>query len=156
MLQRLYAQLPDYARPDNPVLRQVLSRGTRPPRRVRVLRLVLVGLLLTLLVFLVIPGWQVMTGIGYPSRDVPGFIGPIFLALYWPLVLAQIMIRTFSLTAASGVIASETERGTWDTLKVTSEGAILMMKTRWAAVFYRLRVPLIILLVLRLLFIVGR
>jgi hypothetical protein len=155
MLQHLYAQLPDFARPDNPLLRQVLSRGTRPPRRVQALRIVLDGLLLILFVILLIPGWQAVLGISYPSRDASGFLGSVFLALYWPLVLAQIVMRIFSLTSTSSVIASETERGTWDTLKVTSEGAILMMKTRWAAVFYRLRVLLIALVALRLLFIVG-
>ncbi len=155
MLQHFYAQLPDYARPDNPLLRQVLSRGTRPPRRVQVLRILLDGLLFILFVILLIPGLQAAIGINYPSRDAPGFLGSIFLALYWPLVLAQIVMRVFSLTSTSSVIASETERGTWDTLKVTSEGAILMMKTRWAAVFYRLRVLLIALVALRLLFIVG-
>src|SRR5207247_711501 len=50
---------------------------------------------------------------------------------------------------------NEVQHGTWDTLKVTTDGAILTMKTRWAVVFYRLRWLLVILLLTRVVFIVG-
>jgi hypothetical protein len=155
MLRRFYAQLPDFARPDNPLLRQALSRGTRRLRRVRVILMALSGLLFILFVALLMPGWAAAMGISFPSTDAPGFIGPVFLILYWPLVFAQVVMRVFSFSSTSSVIASETRRGTWDTLKVTSEGATLMMKTRWAAVFYQLRALLIALLAVRLVFIAG-
>ncbi len=152
MLRRFYTQLPDFARPDNPVMRYALQRSSRATRRTQIIRLVATVLLLA---FVLILGWQIATDLGRTSLSAPSFIDKIFLILFWPLVLLQIVMRLFALGSGSNVIPSETQHGTWDTLKVTTDGAVLAMKTRWAAVFYRLRILLVVLLVTRILFIIG-
>jgi hypothetical protein len=153
MLERFYAQLPEFARPDHPLMRYALVRGARrQDRRAQVLRFIL-GVLLTLL--LLVPGYQIATDVGRSTLDAANLIGKLFLVLYWPLVLLQIITRIFAISSTSGVIASEVQHGTWDTLKVTTDGAQLTLKTRWAAVFYRLRWLLILLVAARVVFIIG-
>ena len=68
MLRRLYTQLPDFARPDNPVMRYALQRSSRASRRVQFIRLVAAVLLLA---FVLILGWQIATDLGRTSLTAP-------------------------------------------------------------------------------------
>src|SRR5512143_3135394 len=117
MLRRLYTQLPDFARPDNPLMRYALQRSSRLSRRAQIIRLGAAALLLVLILFL---GWQIATDLGRTSLTAPSFIDKIYLILFWPLVLVQLVMRIFALGSGSNVIPSETQHGTWDTLKVTT------------------------------------
>src|SRR5260221_1954875 len=103
---------------------------------------------------MVVLGFQVATGFGSVPLDTANSLDKVFLVLYWPLVTLQVIARIFALGSTSGVIATEVQRGTWDTLKITTNGASLAMKTRWAAVFYRLRTFLLVLLLARVAFVV--
>jgi hypothetical protein len=150
MIQRLYTQLPDFARPTHPVMRHVLLRA-RSTRRRQVIRWLL-GIIF--LLGMVVLGWQVATGFGTVPLDTANSLDKVFLVLYWPLVTLQVIARIFALGSTSGVIATEVQRGTWDTLKITTNGASLAMKTRWAAVFYKLRTFLLVLLLARVVFVV--
>jgi hypothetical protein len=154
MLRRFfYSQLPDFAQPANPLMRYAMLRETRrSTRRGQIIRAILAVLVI---IALLVPGWQIATNIGQTSLDSANLIGKAFLVLYWPLVFIQIVARIFAIGSTSGVIANEVQHGTWDTLKVTTNGAILTMKSRWATVFYRLRAILILLLLTRIVFIVG-
>src|SRR5664279_1399945 len=151
MLERLYAQLPDFARPTNPVMRYVLLQGERrsAPGQ-RLLRAVSVCLALVLLVLF---GWQVATNFGTTSLDGVKAGDQVFLILYWPLVIIQLVAQIFAIGATSSVISNEVQHGTWDTLKVTTDGAALSMKSRWASVFYRVRIYLLLLLAARIFFV---
>jgi hypothetical protein len=153
MLQRFYTQLPDFARPSHPLMRYALLRdGRKLSRRAQLAR---AALIIVILLILIVPGWQIATNIGQTTIDAASLIGKAFLVLYWPLVVIQVVARLFAISSTSGVIAGEVQHGTWDTLKVTTEGAVLTMKTRWAAVFYRLRWVFVILLLARVVFIIG-
>src|SRR5258708_22552303 len=150
MMHRLYTQLPDFARPTHPVMRHVLLRA-RSTRR----RQVIGGRLGIIFVCgMVVLGWQIATGFGAVPLDTANSLDKVFLVLYWPLVTLQVIARIFALGSTSSVIATEVQRGTWDTLKITTNGASLTMKTRWAAVFYRLRTFLLVLLLARVVFVV--
>src|SRR5258707_6583820 len=152
MLQCLYGQLQDFARPTNPFMLYVLSNADkRPTRRTQAIRILLA---LILLIGLGVLGWEVSTAFGTVPLDTANGLDKVFLVLYWPLVVVQVLTRLFALGSTSGVIAAEVEHGTWDTLKITTSGAGLAMRTRWAAVFYRLRWLLAILVLTRLLFVV--
>src|SRR5260221_13429919 len=129
-MQRLLDQLPDFARPTHPVMRYVLLGGHHPSVRARIIRWLLgtivVGALVTF-------GLQIATNFGKTTLDSTSPLDRLFLILYWPIVAIQLLMRLFALGSTSGIIAAEMQRGTWDTLKVTTGGAILAMKTRWAA-----------------------
>jgi hypothetical protein len=151
MLRYFYTQLPDFAQPSHPIMRYALAAGKRISRRGRLLRLLLGALLAAGMMIL---GWQIATSFGTAPLDAINPLDNIFLVLYWPLVIAQVLLRLYALGSTSGVISSEVQHGTWDTLKVTSDGAILTMKARWAAVFYRLQVVMALILLGRLFFVV--
>src|SRR5947199_7475592 len=122
MLQRFYTQLPDFARPSHPLMRYALLRdGRRTTRRAQLAR---TGLIILLLLLLIVPGWQIATNIGQTTIDAASLIGKAFLVLYWPLVVIQLVARLFAISSTSGVIAGEVQHGTWDTLKVTTDGAV--------------------------------
>src|SRR5260221_8521544 len=151
MLQRLYAQLPDFARPDNPVMRYVMLQGDRrPSRRTRLLR---AGAGFLALIVLILFGWQLATNFGATPMTAPNLWDQAFAVLYWPLVIIQVITGVFAIGSTTGVVANEVQQGTWDTLKVTTDGATMSLKSRWAAVFYRLRVLLFLLLAARIFFI---
>jgi hypothetical protein len=152
LIQRFfYGQLPDYARPNSPMMKQLLTReNRRVSPSARVLRVVIGVLLLILMPFV---GYIIATNRGTISLEMPNPQDRIFLILYWPLVAVQLITRLWALAATVGVVSNEIQRGTWDTLKVTTDGAPLLLKTRWAAVFYQLLPLLVVIFIARLLFI---
>jgi hypothetical protein len=153
MLRRLYAQLPDFARPDHPVMRYMLLReGRRSARRSTALRVAGGALLLAALAA---AGWWIATDFGRGARPAPNPLDDVFLIAFWPLVALQLLLRVLAFNATIGIIAGETQRGTWDTLKITTDGALLSLRARWAIAFYRLWPLLALLLIFRLLFVVG-
>ncbi|MCS6871657.1 MAG: hypothetical protein RML95_02235 [Anaerolineae bacterium] len=151
MLRRLYAQLPPFARPDHPIMRYLLLReGRRMSRGSAVVR----GLGIAFIVALLpLGGWLVATRFGTQPIEVDNRFDAIYRTLYWALVALQVLMRISAMSATIGVIAAEERQQTWDTLKITTEGALLTMKARWAAAFYRLLPVLIILTLARVLFI---
>ncbi len=153
MLRRFYAQLPDFAQPTHPFMRYMLLRqNRRVTRRLQIARAVVIVVVMG---GLIATGWQIATNLGRTPIDVSAPLGQVFLVLYWPLVFVQLLMRLSALGSTSGVIASEMENGTWETLKITTNGAILTMKTRWAAVFYRLSILLGLMTAVRIVFIIA-
>ncbi|MEP7288241.1 MAG: hypothetical protein ABI947_21020 [Chloroflexota bacterium] len=150
-MQRLYSQLPDFARPTHPVMRYLLGTARRSNLRLQILRFLLAVMVMGVMVLV---GYQIAKRFDKIQFDTVNPLDQVFLVLYWPLVTLQILIRLIALGSTSGIIASEIQHGTWDTLKVTTNGAMLTMQTRWAAVFYRLRHLLILIVALRVVFIV--
>src|ERR1700690_1801725 len=149
-----YSQLPAFARPDNPVMRHALVQGQRQQRPVwRWLRWF--GIL-ALILGLVSLGYEIATGFGTtPLVDVLNPLDGVYQVVYWPLVVLQIGLRLAAIAATTGVIAAEARRGTWETLKITTEGAGLTLRTRCAAVFYQLRYLLALLVLARVVFVVA-
>lgn len=152
MLQRFYGQLPDFARPSNPLLRYTFLRTREVKLGWRVFRIVAITVVVAVLVLF---GYE-LANIGSQAAVDTSSANPldkVFLVLYWPLTLIQLLVRVFALGSTVGIITTETQRGTWDTLKVTTDGARLWMRTRWASIFYRLWVVLSVILALRIFFI---
>ena len=113
MLQRfINAQLPEFARPDTPVMRYTLLReGRRVRPTIRLLRVV--GSLIFLAVLLIL-GYEIATGFGStPLEETLSPLDRIFLVLYWPLILLQIGLQLAAIGATTGIIAAETRSGTW-------------------------------------------
>ena len=74
----------------------------------------------------------------------------LMLMLFWPIFAIQIILSISALAMTVGVIGEEKRRQTWDHLRTTTEGASLAIRARWSAVvFYRLRSPMIIVMLAR-------
>lgn len=145
----LWALLPDWMRPDDRVLRYVLRRERGPWNRIsqRAIRLGGGGLVIAVLV---------MSVMSYQTDNPLGMSRPagstLFTVLYFPLVMLQVAALAFALFSTSYLIVSERERGTWEELKITWGGAEKLVRARWAAVFYQVRLILIVVVVARLIF----
>lgn len=149
MQQRLYTQLPGWMRPSHPVVRYILLREGRRLGRAGRWFVRVAGVV----------GGVTLLAASYEAYTARAELGPIgqvdsglFATLYIPLVLLQIFTITLALVMSYGLLAREQQRGTWDLLKVTSHGAEMAIRARWAAVFYQLRWPLILILLSRLWF----
>ncbi len=164
MIQRfIQQQLPTFARTDHPVMRYTLLRDGRKIRpNLRVLRIAMLALFLVVLILF---GYSVATQFGTrPLDEITNFsnntfesilsnMDRVFLILYWPLVLIQIGMRMGAFAATTGTITQETTRGTWETLKLTTNGAGLALRTRWMSVFYQLRFLLFLVVSLRVFYV---
>ncbi len=134
----------------NPLLHYDLLRANRRQGRWGrwILRLGGVGLWLAMFVFSV---WAYLDTPGI-DRSITG--DALFAMLYFPLLLTQFFGGSAPLLLANAVIAHEEARGTWEAIKITGDGAALMLRARWAAIFVRLRGLVIIVLGLRALMVI--
>lgn len=152
MFQRLTAQLPDWARPTHPLLRQELNPSQPlPSRRVRLLRALSYVVVLLLLLA---GGVLIATGLGQQEAGQNPLEGGHAI-LYWPLIVIQVGMQIGALMLTANTVSAERMRQTWDNLRATEKGAELAMQTRWAAVFYRLRGVMAIVLLFRVAFVIG-
>lgn len=140
MRDALLSLLPSWARPDHPVLRYELAsfRGQGSSRR---------RFCTTLLIALPL-------GIGgylYASGASPANIGDwLWRGLYFPSLLVQVVTGLAAFGCGMAMIDSERGWRAWDHLRVTEVGAGLTLRTRWVAILYRLRAPLLALTLSRL------
>ena len=151
MIQRFTGQLPLWARTDHPILRYELARVERLTTRARLMRafwVVLLGILLFGGGYLIATGFLQQPPGQNPTES-------ILNVLFWPMLVIQILISVFSVALTGNTIAEEVRRQTWDNMRATEVGAELTVRTRWAAVFYRIRGLLAVMIVIRLVFIGG-
>lgn len=147
MLQRLTAQLPEWARPEHPAMRHTLGLRGRPSRRTYFLRLLVALLLLGIVGALVIA-----TLINTPTLSAAQPLSETVLEIvYWPTIVIQLALSALVIVYTSSVIGDEKRRQTWDTLRATRNGVGLALRARWsAAIFYRLSGFLILIFIVRL------
>ncbi|NWF67503.1 MAG: hypothetical protein HXY40_00315 [Chloroflexi bacterium] len=143
--------LPEWARPDNPVLRYVL--GSQPPitRRARMVRFFLLTLAGIVLIFF---GYMLATNMfqvppGQHATDT------LLNILFWPTIIIQVIVSIGALGLTASAISEEQRRQTWDSLRSTRSGITLALRARWIAVFYRMRGLLALLMLVRVILIVG-
>lgn len=141
--QAIYAQFPAWAQPDNIVQHYARGRQNRPLRRS----------LLALLSALIVLGLLAISLITYDPGHPLGQSGArtwtIYAVLYFPMLVMQALILALALLNAS---ATTTNGPQWEALKITSHGAEFIVRARWAATLYQLRVSLLLLIVPRLIF----
>jgi hypothetical protein len=78
------------------------------------------------------------------------WIDSVWRVLIVPLLVLQMVLSLVSIALASQVVADERRRQTWDNLRITEGGITASLRVLWASVFYRLRFPLVILFLGRL------
>jgi hypothetical protein len=134
LLRALFGPLPPWARTDHP-----LMRYTRPAspvsRRARLAR-AFAGV--ALLAVLVMAAALVATaGFTRPAGDNPaeGF----HAIAYFPLIALGLLSRTAAFFMTVSAVGDEARRQTWEPLRTTERGVSLLLRARWASIFYRLR-----------------
>lgn len=140
--------LPDWARPENPILQYELAHAKQPAsRRRRFVQLLVIALMLG------VPGHLYATHI----HDAPaGSISDLaWRSLYFPTLLVQVATAVTALSLGIGSVGQERSRQTWDHLRATAVGASLTLRTRWIAILYRLRAPLLAILLVRLILLIA-
>lgn len=136
MIRRFTGGLPNWAQPSHPVLRHALGINQARPRWQvrygRALVFILIGAALLLI------GYLAATNL---LRRAPGEnpVEAINNILFVPLLVAQLLLRVFAVLLTSSTVAEQIRRQNWDSLRATPSGAELMLRARWALVFYRLR-----------------
>jgi hypothetical protein len=148
---RFTAALPAWARPDHPLLRHELARSERLTRRARLARGLWVALLVAALLF----GGALVATDFLRQPAGPSLTESAAAILYWPLLAAQAALHIAAIAITGSAIGAARRRQTWDNLRATAGGAELALRSQWALVFYRLRGPLGVVLLLRALLIGG-
>lgn len=147
-LQNVFS-VPDWAHPANPVLRYMIEREDRRRGWLArwLLRLLMIGVVLGLL------------AISYQAYQNDRPIGvrldnesAVHAILYFPLLILQFSSLMVAMILTSDAIAHERQHGTWEAVKITSHGAEMTVRSRWAAVFYQMRWLLLLLMLPRLIF----
>jgi hypothetical protein len=148
--QSIYKQLPPWARPDFPMLNYMIQSSER--RRSRIVRwVILIGTaaVLVAVTYASTLAYQDNHPLGGVSAQTPLVYG----VLYFPLLAVQFGILVLSLMLTSTMVSSEEARGAWESLRITSHGAEMAVRSRWAAVFYQLRWLLLLIMLPRLVFV---
>lgn len=151
-MQRIFGQLPDWARPDHPILKYELARQHQPvPVRTRYIRAIFFSLLTLVLI-----GAGYVYATNFLSAP-PGenLTDSFWRIIYFPLLGVQLILRIGVLSWSVGSVEKERRQQTWDNLRATESGAELTLRTRWAAMFYFLRRFIGAIIAVRILLILG-
>ncbi len=153
MIQRLTTHIPAWMRPDHPTLRYTLGSHTSQTQREKYSRAL--GFILLFGVLLLI-GYAAASGLFVEDPfDLP-FSQMLSSILFWPTWMLQIMLQVVVIFMTISTIGAEKRRQTWESLKTTSSGAELTLRSRWTAIiFYRLRIFLVVLILVRVMLIAG-
>ncbi|NLX10645.1 MAG: hypothetical protein GXY36_13390 [Chloroflexi bacterium] len=144
------SRLPDWARPDHPVMRYLLhGEAQRSGRLARwVTRIGGLGIAAGLLL-LSYQGYRKNT----PFAISPDVESGLFVVLYLPLVLLQLFVTLIVLISTESVFSLTAQPQAWQLVRITTHGAGLAVRARWAAVLYQVRWLLALLVVPRLVFV---
>ncbi len=151
MLQRFAIQLPEWARSDHPLVRYELGQVQQPSRRVRYLRIASFS---TLLIVLFWGGYALATGF-FQNSPGQSLTEGAMAVLFWPTLIIQLILQITALTLTVNTVSEQKRRQTWDNLRATEGGAGLALRARWASVYYRVRLLMGLVMVIRVGFIVG-
>ncbi|MFN8375184.1 MAG: hypothetical protein U0694_20200 [Anaerolineae bacterium] len=127
MLSKLFS-LPDWARPQHPVLRYVLGNVPQPSRRARIGRIVLISLLGILLV---LGGYVLATSFLQNPNPGQHLTDSVLAIVFWPSIVIQVVVSITALSLTAGAVSEEQRRQTWDSLRSTREGIQLTLRARW-------------------------
>jgi hypothetical protein len=149
MLKFLISQLPDWARPNHPILQYELAPLKQvESRKTRFLKILILALILGL------GGYLYATTI-YVSPTQNNITDLAWRTLYFPTLLIQVITSILALSLGISSVGQERHNRTWDNLRATEIGAELTLRTRWIAILYRLRAPIIAILLVRVVLLIG-
>ena len=141
--------LPQWARPDHPLLQYELShfRGNGGRR----------GLIVQLVTLSILLGGSAALYAATLLNPASGtnLTSVIWQCMYYPTLVLQLLTVIMALALGAATVGGERSRKTWDNLRVTEFGAGLALRARWAGIFYRLLAPISLILLVRVILIAG-
>lgn len=146
MINYLARQIPAWAHPSHPILQYELAHvhHTRS-RRQQIVAIFFVMLGLGLGGYLY--------AINAPADDnITAFIWRV---LYFPLVLMQVLTSIVALAYGVASVNKARSQNTWDALRTTENGTAFALRARWIAILYRLRLPILMIMLARIILIIG-
>ncbi|MBI1281275.1 MAG: hypothetical protein GC179_24320 [Anaerolineaceae bacterium] len=151
MLQRLGMELPEWARTGHPHIRYELGQVKRVSRRVKYGQAVGFSLLIVLLF---VGGYFIGTNF---LQSVPGqsLTESAMAILFWPTFILQIILQFAAMTLTVNTVSEQKRRLTWDNLRATEGGAGVALRAKWASVYYRLRLLLGLVVIIRVGLVLG-
>lgn len=141
--------LPEWARPDHPLVQYELSHlGRATTRRAFFLQVAALSLLLAGAAAF----YAAATDLPLQGSNVSAVI---WQSLYFPTLALQLICFILALALGAGSVDGERSRKTWDNLRVTAGGAGQALRARWVGILYRLRAPIAAIALVRLVFALG-
>ncbi len=141
--------LPEWALPDHPLLQYELSHFRRHGGRTGYI------VQLALLSILLVGAAALYAAIVARPASGASLTSLFWRSVYYPLLVLQLLTLIMALTLGASAVGGERSRKTWDNLRVTEFGAGLALRARWAGILYRLRAPITLILLVRLMLIAG-
>ncbi|MDE2636797.1 MAG: hypothetical protein OXI30_10570 [Chloroflexota bacterium] len=141
--------LPEWAQPDHPLLQYELAQTRGKGGRFGLkLQLVLLSLL--------IGGSALLYAAATRSpQSAANLTGVFWRSVYYPALALQVITLIMAFALGAAAVGSERSRKTWDHLRVTEFGAGVALRARWAGILYRLRAPILLILLIRLILVGG-
>ena len=151
MLQRLGMELPDWARAKHPHIRYELGQAQRTSRRVKYTQAIGISLVVVLLF---VGGYFIGTNF---LQNVPGqsLTESAMAILFWPTFVLQIILQFAAMTLTVNTVSEQKRRMAWDNLRATEGGAGIALRAKWASVYYRLRLLLGLVMLIRIVLVLG-
>lgn len=141
--------LPEWAQSDHPLLHYELSHSRgRAGRRGTILQL-------TALAISLVGAAAVYAAVPLSPASGANLTGVVWQSIYYPLLVLQLLTMVLALALGGAAVGGERSRKTWDNLRVTEFGAGLALRARWAGIFYRLRAPITLILLARVILCAG-
>ena len=149
MREFLKSQLPEWARDDHPILQYELAHlKAFESQQARFIQVLIIALLLGV-------GGYLYATLIYVSPTQGNITDLAWRTLYFPTLLVQIITSILALSFGINSVGQQRSNHTWDNLRATEIGAELSLRTRWVAILYRLRAPIIAILLVRFVLIIG-
>lgn len=141
--------LPEWAQPDHPLLQYERSHFRRHGGRG--------GFIVQLSLLSILLGGAAAVYAALVARPAgaANLTNLFWQSVYYPTLVLQLLTMIMALTFGASAVGGERSRKTWDNLRVTEFGAGLALRSRWAGILYRLRAPITLILLVRLLLIAG-
>ncbi len=141
--------LPEWAQPDHPLLQYELFLFRRRGGRTGFI------LQLSLLSILLAGSAALYAALVLRPAGATNVTSLFWQSIYYPTLFLQLLTMISALTLGASAVGGERSRKTWDNLRVTEFGAGLALRARWAGILYRLRAPITLILLVRLMLIAG-
>ena len=87
----------------------------------------------------------------FGAPDAGNLSARLWQSLYFPALALQALTLMLALALGAESIGAERRRKTWEKLRATEAGAGLALRARWLGIMYRLRAPIAVILLFRLL-----
>lgn len=141
--------LPEWARVEHPLLQYELSHFRAAGGRR--------GILIQLLALSALLGGSaaLYAATVYNPASGLNLTSLIWRSLYYPTLILQLLTLIMALALGAAAVGGERRRKTWDHLRATEFGAGLALRARWAGILYRLRAPIMLILLTRVILIAG-